>query len=264
MNSKPDFTNNSWRSFNWLMAPLVLALTVPARAETQPAIIPFSDIGARATAHYQGDTLGITATADGGRLRCGFQKLEGHATPEGLWLESTKPGGGQLRLVAVAVGRDGNRARQCAPTEAASSVRSGMSMVTVPQGDQAPLGATYTRGAASLFNMPLLTELQIPFSDVPFYRHAAPDGAIACLGKGAQTLARTGRVSTEEKLVRFTRPGLTEEYSVSVDGVRQDFIIESPPPNPPPSAVLRRTGYGGRVNAQLSTSQRGNCESSWR
>jgi hypothetical protein len=33
----------------------------------------------------------------------------------------------------------------------------------------------------------------------------------------------------EDKLVRFTRPGLTEEYSVSVDGVRQDFVIAAPP-----------------------------------
>ena len=45
--------------------------------------------------------MGVTATADGARLRCGFQKLEGQATPEGLWLESTKPGAaGRLRLVA--------------------------------------------------------------------------------------------------------------------------------------------------------------------
>jgi len=32
-----------------------------------------------------------------------------------------------------------------------------------------------------------------------------------------------------ENLARFIRPGLTEEYSVSVDGVRQDFIIEQRP-----------------------------------
>ena len=106
MNSNPNFTNNSWKSFNWLLAALAMACTVPARAGTQPAAIPMSEIGARATANYQGDALGVTATADGARLRCGFQKLEGHATPEGLWLESTKPGGaGGLRLVAVAVGR---------------------------------------------------------------------------------------------------------------------------------------------------------------
>ena len=125
-----------------LLAALALALTVPARAETQPPAIPFPEIGARATANYQGDAMGITATTDGARLRCGFQKLEGQATPEGLWLESTKPGGGQLRLVAVAVGRGGSRACPHTLTEAASSVRSAM----------------YTRGAKLL-------------------RHAAPDGA---------------------------------------------------------------------------------------
>src|ERR1035441_8652022 len=190
----------------------------------------------------RGDALGITATADGARLRCGFQKLDGHATREGLWLQSTKPGGGQLRLVAVAVGRGGSRARQCALTEAASSVRSGMSIVTVPQGDQAPLGASCTRGAASFFDIPLLTELETTFSDVPFYKHAAPNGAIGSLRQGTQTLARTGKVSAEDKLVRFTRPGLTEEYSVSVDGVRQDFIIESPPLNPQRSTLNQSAG----------------------
>ena len=95
-----------------------MALAPPARAETPPAAIPFSDIGARATAGYQGDALGVTATADGARLRCGFQKLEGHATPEGLWLESTKPGAaGKLRLTATALCRDSSRARECALTE---------------------------------------------------------------------------------------------------------------------------------------------------
>ena len=167
-----------------LLPALALALTVPVRAETPPPAIPFADIGARATANYQGGALGITATADGARLRCGFQKLEGHATPQGLWLESTKPGAaGRLRVTASAICRAG------------------------------------------------LSTLNPQLSTV---------------------LATTGTVSVQDKLVWFTRPGLTEEYSVSVDGVRQDFIIESPPLNPPPSAVLRRTG-------QLSTSQRGIC-----
>ena len=73
-------------------------------------------------------------------------------------------------------------------------------------------------------------------------RHAAPNGAVACLRQGAQKLARTGRVSAEDKLVRFTRPGLTEEYSASVDGVRQDFIIESPPLNPQRSTLNQSAG----------------------
>ena len=91
---------------SWIALLLISALMLPARASTRTGAIPFGEIGARATANYQGDALGVTATADGARLRCGFQKLEGHATPEGLWLESTKPGAaGKLRLVAVAVGR---------------------------------------------------------------------------------------------------------------------------------------------------------------
>jgi len=36
-------------------------------------------------------------------------------------------------------------------------------------------------------------------------------------------------VQVADKLARFTRPGFTEEYSVSMDGVRQDFIIEERP-----------------------------------
>ena len=59
MNSKPNFTNNSWKSFNWLLAALALALIVPARAGTQPAAIPISDIGARATANYRGYALAL-------------------------------------------------------------------------------------------------------------------------------------------------------------------------------------------------------------
>jgi len=36
---------------------------------------------------------------------------------------------------------------------------------------------------------------------------------------------RTGAVSIAGQTVRFTRPGLVEEYSVSMDGVRQDFVV---------------------------------------
>jgi hypothetical protein len=43
-------------------------------------------------------------------------------------------------------------------------------------------------------------------------------------------LAATGRAEVADKLVRFTRPRVTEEYSVSVDGVRQDFVIPERPP----------------------------------
>jgi len=51
-------------------------------------------------------------------------------------------------------------------------------------------------------------------------------------------LANKGEVSVGNKLVRFARPGLEEEYSVSVDGVRQDFV------------VLEKPSSSGRQSAQ--------------
>jgi hypothetical protein len=53
--------------------------------------------------------------------------------------------------------------------------------------------------------------------------------ALGRVGDRMQPLTTTGIVSTTETLVTFTRPDLTEEYSVSVDGVRQDFIIAEAP-----------------------------------
>jgi hypothetical protein len=160
-----------------LLAALALALMGSARAETPPAGIPFSDVGAKATAGYQGDALSVTTTADGARLRCGFQKLEAYATPDGLWLESTKPGTtDRLRVVATALGRDSSSACEWALIE----------------------------------------------PDVP--ELMAPTGV-----GGYIALADNGNVSVRDTLVRFIRAGLTEEYSVSVGGVRQDFVIAAPP-----------------------------------
>src|SRR5437867_81255 len=77
--------------------------------------IPWSQIGAKAGADYQGDGLTISPTADGARLRCVFQRLEGEATREGLWLTSTViPPSGTVndgfRIMAVAVGRQSSMA----------------------------------------------------------------------------------------------------------------------------------------------------------
>jgi hypothetical protein len=94
----------SLRGSGLALTAVAFALTGSAGAENSP--IPFSQIGAKATADYHGDAFAVTATADGARLRCGFQKLEGRATAEGLWVESTTPSGGRLRLVATAVGRE--------------------------------------------------------------------------------------------------------------------------------------------------------------
>src|SRR6266545_7785302 len=92
-------------SFSLAAAPEDSADTAPAKTS---AAIPWSQIGAKAGADYQGDGLAIIPTAEGARLRCLFQRLEGEATREGLWLTSTviPPSGtvnDRFRVVAAAV-----------------------------------------------------------------------------------------------------------------------------------------------------------------
>jgi len=89
-----------------------LSAATKASADTPPATtaIPWSQLGAKAGADYQGDALAVIPTAGGARLRCAFQRLEGEATREGLWLTSTviPPGGtvnDRFRIVAAELGR---------------------------------------------------------------------------------------------------------------------------------------------------------------
>jgi hypothetical protein len=49
------------------------------------------------------------------------------------------------------------------------------------------------------------------------------------LGNSPLNLATSGTVDIEGSLVRFIRPGLTEEFSTSMDGLRQDFLVTSKP-----------------------------------
>ncbi len=79
------------------LAPFLLA-GWPAMRVTQaaglaatntPSAIPWNQIGAKAGADYQGDGLAVTPNESGARLHCVFQRLDGEATPEGLWLTST-------------------------------------------------------------------------------------------------------------------------------------------------------------------------------
>src|SRR6202012_295341 len=51
--------------------------------------IPWNQVGAKAGANYQGEALSLVATETGARLRCDFQRMDGEATGEGLWLIST-------------------------------------------------------------------------------------------------------------------------------------------------------------------------------
>ena len=82
-------------------------------ATNTPAAIPWNQIGAKAGANYQGDGLAVNRTTQGAHLRCVFQRLDGEATPEGLWLTSTATNAvnDRFRVTVAAVGR----VTPCAP-----------------------------------------------------------------------------------------------------------------------------------------------------
>ena len=151
--------------------------------------LPWSQIGARAGAGYQGDGLSVTptpmgsGTATGARLHCVFQRLEGDATRQGLWLSSTVTNtvNDHFRVVATGV-RRGTVERSAAVCEAPTMASSSVS---------ARCGWVFDHSRA--------------------------------------LLSATGRMSVDGQMVRFVRPGLVEEYSVSMDGVRQDFVVLEKP-----------------------------------
>ena len=82
-------------------------------AANTPSAIPWNEIGAKAGADYKGDGLAVTPTESGARLHCVFQRLDGEATPEGLWLTSTVTNTERdcFRVTAVEVGRTSGQCR---------------------------------------------------------------------------------------------------------------------------------------------------------
>jgi hypothetical protein len=159
---------------------LAAAMDVSSGATPPTTAIPWSQLGAKAGAGYQGDALAVIRTVEGARLRCEFQRFEGEATREGLWLASTvlPPDGtvnDRFRLVAVEVGRGA----PCDPSA---------------EGGMTERSAHIQQSTSGL------------------------------------ELPATGIVSIDDQLVRFTRPGLVEEYTTSMDGVRQDFVVMERPP----------------------------------
>src|SRR6266568_3611021 len=149
---------------------------------------PWSQLGAKAGADYQGDGLAVSPTVEGARLRCVFQRLEGEATREGLWLTSTVTNAvnDRFRVTAAEVGR----VTPCAPGHRAGEMR-----------------------------------------------NLEAGGGAHGVTRPTMPLPNHGTVATDGQTARFTRPGLVEEYSVSMDGVRQDFIIEQRPVGPGPLRV---------------------------
>lgn len=116
---------------------------------------PWNQIGAKAGADYHSEGLAVTSEANGARLHCFFQRLDGEATTGGLWVTSTvtTQRSARFQVKAVRLGR--------------------------------------------------------PAADWP--------------------LAETGTVTVDQQTVRFERKGFVEQYGVSTDGVRQDFIVTGKP-----------------------------------
>jgi cortical protein marker for cell polarity/centrosomal CEP192-like protein len=134
-----------------------LDLRADEAAISSAKAISFDQLGAEAQKQYSGDGITVTPTAEGAWLRSSFQKLEGEATREGLWLSSMADAGGRpekFRVLATAVGRSAS----------------------------------------------------------------AP-----------QPLAVTGAVTSSAETASFMRSALLEEYRVSMDGVRQDFVVMQRP-----------------------------------
>ena len=73
-------------------------------------------------------------------------------------------------------------------------------------------------------------------------------------------LPATGNVTIDGQGVRFNRPGLIEEYSVSLDGVRQNFVLTKPPAGSGQLQVrldvtgarVERAGYGAELLLEKS------------
>jgi hypothetical protein len=131
-------------------------------------------------------------------LRCVFQRLDGDATPEGLWLVSTvtKSVTERFRVLATAVGR--THGESSTNFQSAASENSSLQPASAIQAqDTQPI--TNRRNS----------RLQICATSM--------------------SLSATGTVSIDGQTVRLTRPGLLEEYSVGMDGVRQDFVVMQRP-----------------------------------
>ncbi|NOS69149.1 MAG: hypothetical protein HOP33_04385 [Verrucomicrobia bacterium] len=187
----------------FLSIALVTLFAAQAIGQTQSASntdpnkstpIPMDQLGAVAGKQYHGDGLSVTATPDGARLRCAFQRLEGYVTHEGLWLSSTADtsSGERFRVMAVKVGR----------------------------ADDLGFGDRFR-------SAPVLGRSDANMADA--FEQTTPPLLSTFLRPGTGALRETGVVSVTENVARFIRDGLTEEYTVSVDGVRQDFIVEQRP-----------------------------------
>ena len=112
-------------------------------------------LSSEAIGNDPGKAFSINIREDGAVLDCGFQKISGQVTSEGLWINSlTNPRGDRFQVTAIAFERN---------------------------------------------------------------------------GASVMTLSAKGSVQVQNTVARWKRYGITEEYSASINGIRQDFVIEDRP-----------------------------------
>src|SRR5260221_7959526 len=145
----------------------------PAPAKTS---IPWSQIGAQAGTDYQGDGLAVIATAEGARLRCAFQKLEGQATREGLWLTSTVippsgPVNDRFRVVAADVRRLTSTRKLKAET--VNEFQSLLTSAATRHGGLPPTGVVSLDGQTARFTRPGLVGMSPSLANVPLPKNNA-------------------------------------------------------------------------------------------
>lgn len=166
-------------------------ISEPAQANPSPApkaeLVPMDQNDLVAGKQYQGDGLAVAATPEGAWLRCVFQRLEGEATSEGLWMISTVEGANanRFRVKAVAVEQEA---------------------------EQWSTDMLVALGILS--SEPAVSELETWTSKARCKRALLP---------------AAGSVAVDGQVAKFFRPGLVEEYRVSMDGVRQDFVVTERP-----------------------------------
>jgi uncharacterized delta-60 repeat protein len=172
--------------WQFTLLPLLSPLQALSAGETTTAI-PFAQLGAEADKKSAGAASSVTATATGAKLRALMQDLEAEATNEGLWLTSTADeDAGKPNRIRVRAMAVRRDGRAAGPPAAAKW--------------PAQSSERNERGLNSLSR----TE--------------------DCADHFA-TLSSTGIVRSTKDATAWLRPGLIEEYSVSSDGVRQDFVV---------------------------------------
>jgi hypothetical protein len=78
------------------------APSVAVTGRTNTPIL-WNQIGAKAGADYKGDGLAVSPTPQGARLRCVFQRLDGEAMPESLWMTLTATNSVNDRVSVTAI-----------------------------------------------------------------------------------------------------------------------------------------------------------------